>query len=333
MDPDRVAPRELLRHAIDGIQGSIHANDSKSAAGLIVQGLLATAVVTLIGHLGSLYGEATEFVQILIKATLILTLVAALFSIGFLIWAVTPYEPDDEFATRNKRGDVYFPPMETLKEEREAGHGTEFEQLRPKFYALHSDAALDDEYLSELLMVADIRWTEARRAKWGFGCLAIEVVLVILYLGTIGAVAGHMLGAAEASGAPSLRWEVVQGPRRQAFSPVGQFRLSPPHAQVRLRIEDPNGVRSLKLIRRVKYRCQPHGKAVRRRSGKPSAQSARLFGAEKAVMLDRVALSRLRCPGGRKARGAVWLFKARELPESGAPTTGLLRLRARRGSG
>lgn len=102
MDP--VELRELLRHAIADIQGSIHANDSKSAAGLVVQGLLATAVVTLSSHFGSLYGDATESARILIKVALIATLVLGGLSIMCLILAVVPYKPKKAFVDRNLPG-------------------------------------------------------------------------------------------------------------------------------------------------------------------------------------------------------------------------------------
>lgn len=327
MDPEREPLRELLRQAITDIQGSIHANDTKSSAALVVQGLLATAVVTLISHLGSVYGEATGFAQVLIKLALGGTLGFGVLSIAFLIFAVMPYEPKKPFASRNARGGVFFPKVTSLKERYEADSTPELVQLRPKFEALNSDEALEDEYLSELLMVADIRQQEAWRAKWGFRLLGLEVIFAVLYLGTVGAVAGHMFGASAPASAASLRWEVIEGGHRRSPEAAHAFVRSHSTARVRLRASDPAGLRQLRLTGRMKYRCARHKRSARTRLGKGAGQSVRLLGAKQAVLVDRAALPRPRCPNGTRFRGAVWRFRAQARSEDGTLTTASLGLR------
>src|SRR4051794_7709162 len=80
--------RELLLHAIDDIQGSIHANDTKSSAGLVVHGLLATGVVALLSRLGGIYGRGTDSAQFVIRGALAVALVLFVLSVLSLLYAV-----------------------------------------------------------------------------------------------------------------------------------------------------------------------------------------------------------------------------------------------------
>ena len=87
------ARRELVRHALNDLQGSIHANDSKSSAGLVVHGLLATAVLTLVSRLGPVYGDATDVARAAVVLCLLAALLTAVASILCLLAAVKPYPP------------------------------------------------------------------------------------------------------------------------------------------------------------------------------------------------------------------------------------------------
>jgi hypothetical protein len=224
--PIRTERRQILSQAIGDIQGSIHANDSKSAAGLVVQGLLATAVVTLATRLGPVYADANGTAQWLIRWTLIGALVLAVASIACLVMAVIPYEPKETSKRMKDRySRAFFPDIEKLKDtarfgdaevsklrgwlrrtganwgyalsqEPRAKGASEFEQLKKILENEVADHdALEAEYIAELVEVADIRKHEARWARRGFWLLLAEVVMVVGYLGTVGAVAGHMLGA------------------------------------------------------------------------------------------------------------------------------------------
>jgi hypothetical protein len=318
----RKLTRDLVRQAITDIQGSIEANDQKSAAGLVAQALLATAVVTLVVHLGSTYQDGTAFCKWLIKIALGGTLVCGVTSISCLIVAVSPYEP-----ALNRRNDLYFPDLQRLEAEATELGISMFELLKRKFSSLDSPDGVDDEYLWELLKVADIRYYEAEWGKWGFRFLLAEVAFTVLYLATIGAVAGNVLGAAVPSPAASLRWEVVQNGHRQSLATIDGFVLSYPKAQVQLRVEDPAGERSAKLTRAVTYRCSRKG---RTRVLRPVTQNARLLGARHALLVATAATPGLRCPRRIRPRGVIWRFRAEVRSQSGALTVGLLRLRMAR---
>ncbi|HET9677496.1 MAG TPA: hypothetical protein VFP21_08350, partial [Solirubrobacterales bacterium] len=183
---------------------------------------------------------------------------------------------------------------------------------------------VDDEYLWELLKVVEIRYYEARWGRWGFRFLRAEVAFTVLYLVTIGAIAGNVLGATVAPPPASLRWEVVQKGHRQSLATIDGFVLSYPKAQVQLRVEDPAGEHYAKLTRIATYRCRGRG---HRRVLKPVMQNARLSGAKHALLVTTAALPGLHCPRGARARGAVWRFRAEVRSESGTLTIGLLRLR------
>jgi hypothetical protein len=220
--------RKALGQAIGDIQGSIHANDSKSAAGLVVHGLLATAVLTLASRLGHVYGDANGTAQWLIRWTLIWALVFAVASIACLLIAIIPYDPTEVTKRMYERseahyGKVFFPDIVRLKDiarfgnsgrgvrgwlrrtgenwryglrRRRALRGNdEFVQLKKIVAEVNCPEKLEAEYIAELVEVADIREHEARWARRGFWLLLAEVVMVAGYLGTVGAVSGHLLGA------------------------------------------------------------------------------------------------------------------------------------------
>src|SRR4051794_30203659 len=111
------ARRELLVNGVADIQGSIHANDSKSAAGLVVHGLLVTGVVALSSRLGPVYENATHDAQIAIRLTLGAVLVLFLVSVGSLLRAIYPYYPRK--VSRNLPNEpgykpVFFPPIKDM---------------------------------------------------------------------------------------------------------------------------------------------------------------------------------------------------------------------------
>jgi hypothetical protein len=322
----------LIARAIEDIQGSIHANDSKSAAGLVVHGLLATAVVTLAVHLGPIYSSATVAGHDLIKWALIVTLPVAVASIICLIVAVYPHGPgkiDSRLANRHLG--VFFPDIKRLKDSRL----DEFDQLRTKLTELAAATAgdaLDDEYLAELLKVAYIRFKEARWAKAGFVLLGVEVLCVAVFLATVGSVAGDVLGAeASRTGSVSLRWDIAQGQRRYSLTGVHNRALvGAGEAQVRLLADDPHGLRSLRLTRRVSYRCAVRKMARTLFAGGAIEEDVRLFAARRAVLLSSSDVRPHRCPGGERFMEVLLRFTADMRGESGTPTHGSLVLRAGR---
>ena len=324
----REAPRELLRHAIADVQGSIHANDSKSSAGLVVQGLLATAVVTLSTELGSIYDEATACSQILIKVGLIATLLLGGLSIACLILAVVPHEPRRSLVKRNfaDRRSVYFPDLKEMEREKPP---KEISQLKNRFEKLVQDEGnVDDEYLAELLIVADIRFSEARWAKWGFRFLGLEVIFVLLFLGTTGAVAGGLLGAATNRPESSIRWEVIQGGHRQSLSADDDAVLIRSSAQIRVQAKSPSGQHFLRLTRRATYGCEASAGGRLLGHTAPTVQNARLFGAKRAALVERVSPAEFSCSDGKRPRWATWRFRAAMRSDDGPLASGFLCLHA-----
>lgn len=114
----REARHELLRAAIDDIQGSIHANDSKSAAALVVHALLATAVVALSTHLDSLYDKATRTVQHMLVGVLLAVLACFVASVVELLRSIAPYEPRAVGGRiAREYAHLFFPDIESLARE------------------------------------------------------------------------------------------------------------------------------------------------------------------------------------------------------------------------
>lgn len=270
----------LVAQAIGDIQGSIHANDNKSGAGLVVHGLLATAVASLAGRLGSVYDDADGTAQFLIKGSLIAALAIAVVSILCLVWAVKPYVPD-EIAFRITGSDapgllgrlwaklpwtekpplearaeyrhLFFPYIQGMKQRARKGGDDELEQVRADFDAVDSSDRLTTEYLAELVEVADIRSHEAKWANRGFVLLGAEIVAVALFLGTVGAVAASIAGA---EGRAELEWRVQADGEPRVQARGGQVELHAP-ARVKVWLEAKPRTAKLEDVRlSVSYRCR-----------------------------------------------------------------------------
>ena len=183
MPPAEEEKRSLIGLAITHLHGSIHANDSKSAAGLVVQGLLATAVLGLLKDTGASFADAPGGVQAVIRVLLGLALATAVASTICFVRAINPYEskeggPGIDLPTRS----LFFPDVEAMKCGGKSGLG----QLRDHYDMINEEEKLTDEYLSDLFEVAKVRAHEAKWARWGFRLLGAEILLVALYLGTVG---------------------------------------------------------------------------------------------------------------------------------------------------
>ena len=179
---------ELVGQAIGDIQGSIHANDSKSAAGLVVHGLLATGVLSLVGNLGSVYHDASDFGRLCIQLSLACALALAVTSIVFFCLAIRPYEPkhvNERNLTRRYKG-LFFPDVPALTRAYHQNRTSELEQLRDRLDTLADYKNVETEYLGELAAVAEIRFTEAKWAKRGFNLLAFEIGAVAVFLVVVG---------------------------------------------------------------------------------------------------------------------------------------------------
>jgi hypothetical protein len=185
------AKKQLLTTALGDIKGSIHANDQKVSAALVVNGLLLTSVVTVVTHTEHIYKKAHSSRDAGI-VLLSLALAAFIASVGWLLWAMKPYRPKgiankiqedvdkSDHAGRYQR--VFFPVKEDLKAE------TPFTKWRGRIELLELDGIVD-ELTAEILKLADILRTESDRAKWGYLCLAVEGLLVTAFFVLVAAVA------------------------------------------------------------------------------------------------------------------------------------------------
>jgi hypothetical protein len=335
--PDR-PEHILLAQAIADIQGSIHANDSKSAAGLVVQGLLATAVVTVVSRLGAVYQHGTPAAQEIIKLSLAGSLLTAVVSVFFLLDAVRPYTPGRLAKRLRKRygyKEVFFPNIREFKRDARRSSDEEFNQLvsgvEADAKALGEPDAMDREYVAELLKVAGIRAHEASRAQAGFLLLGLEVLFVAAYLATVGCIAGHWFGAAAVSSKPSLAWDLVQGGQRLRIASGSSLTLSSSaDAQVSLRAGDDAGLRRIQLVSRTALRCVRRG--VRRNilASEPTTQDVRLSHLKSFMLAAKVDTRARRCPRRLRYAGVVVRFSAVAQSDTKTLTSGWLVLHVNR---
>ncbi len=187
--PPNEVRREVLAGAISDIQGSLHANDSKASAALIVHGLLFTGVLTVTGQLGPIYEQASPKEQdwglLLLGVSLLFFLISVS---GLLLAVVPPFEPSarSNARLRKKRRtlDVLFPDLGRLKGDvrgQLAALVSRVEKLGPE------EAVV--ELAFELLKVQKIRRRAVRFARVGYVFLGLEVLSVTAYLALVGAIA------------------------------------------------------------------------------------------------------------------------------------------------
>jgi hypothetical protein len=111
------AKEQLLTTALGDVKGSIHANDQKVSAALVVNGLLLTSVVNVVTHTDRTYKKAEPWAHTLGLALLALALVMFIASVGYLLSAMSPYRPE----TLEKKLDgryprVFFPLPDDLEQ-------------------------------------------------------------------------------------------------------------------------------------------------------------------------------------------------------------------------
>ncbi len=171
------ASKQLLTTAVGDIKGSIHANDQKVSAALVVNGLLMTSVVTVATRSEHVYKKASDLERGIGVGLLGVALLAFLVSVGWLLWAMKPYRPEKlEEGLAGKYPRVFFPTEKDLKIEAPAL----FAGWRERVDALEP-ASILDELTVEILKLADILKTESNRAKWGYVSLAVEGVVVTAF--------------------------------------------------------------------------------------------------------------------------------------------------------
>ncbi len=177
----------LLFKGIEDLEGSIHAGDSKCSAALITHGLLFAGVVTVAVNAAKLYPDAHGLLPVLALVFTGLAACAFVISITCLLFAVMPYHPRAlarEIEDRHRLLQLFFPPVSQLS----PGSGDPVRHQMEAVGRLDQEA-VTLELVAESIKLADIRRHEARYAGIGYRALVVEVALVVVFLGLVGAVA------------------------------------------------------------------------------------------------------------------------------------------------
>jgi hypothetical protein len=205
--------RELQLASIVDIQGSIHANDQKSSAGLVVHGLLFAGVLTVVANIDGIIDEATVWAQGAGVIALLIALGAFVVSIVELAKAAAPYQPAiaDEISEDYKH--VFFP----LRDELSTAPDNPHAELLRKLAEVNSEERFVRVYAAEQVKLAEIREVQARRAEHGFRWLQVELYAVAAFLGLVVLVAVATPGLAESAALdrPALRWTIDHDGRQQ----------------------------------------------------------------------------------------------------------------------
>jgi len=181
--------RDLLRDAIADIQGSIHGNDTKSSAALVVHGLLFAGTITLTREVVPVFETAETWQRWMIGIVLGLALVAFLLSVAALLYAVSPYHPT-KLRSRIASGhqQVFFPRLDELEQKSRAKGTNELAVYKSMIKRL-GPADVEADYAAELLKLAAIRHHEADWAQRGYALLMVELLTVAIYFTFTAAVA------------------------------------------------------------------------------------------------------------------------------------------------
>jgi hypothetical protein len=179
--------RQLLTTAVGDVKGSIHANDQKVAAALVVNGLLFTGVVTVLTRLEGIYTAAQPWQHWAGGVLLAVSLVNFTASVAYLLGAMKPYRPKQlEKTMDGKYPRVFFPRPDDLEGD------DPFGPWRERIDGLQRSGVLD-ELTAELLKLADILHTESKRASKGYKWLALEGLFVLALLVFVSVVAVSQL--------------------------------------------------------------------------------------------------------------------------------------------
>jgi ElaB/YqjD/DUF883 family membrane-anchored ribosome-binding protein len=100
---------QLLRDSIVDIEGSIHANDNKASAALVVHGLVFAGAASLAKELGDVYMRLTELEEVVFWIAAGGALGSLLVSVLSLLAAIFPYHPRHLSSKCFKTEDVFHP--------------------------------------------------------------------------------------------------------------------------------------------------------------------------------------------------------------------------------
>jgi hypothetical protein len=206
--------RQLLLASIADIQGSIHANDQKSSAGLVVHGLLFAGVLTVVANLGGVVDDASIVATAAGVAALLVALGAFVVSIINIAIAAAPYQPRGvATAISGEYKHVFFPLPDELVDPPRNQHAVLLDQLKQ----VNDEEQVARVYVAEQVKLADIRQVQARRAERGFLWLRVELFAVTAFLALVllVAIATPVLAKDAPADRLTLLWTVNHDERRQ----------------------------------------------------------------------------------------------------------------------
>ncbi len=325
-----------MRAAIDNLHGSIHANDNKSSSALVVHGLLAASVVALTTQLGSIHNEATSAMRFGLILDLGVALICFAASVLFLLWTLYPHEPRS--LDRRIRGEykhLFFPALEWLRPG-STTQDNEVRRLRPALAAMVDDDALDDEYLAELVKVAEIRDVDATRTRRGIVLLGFEVILVLLYLVLLGVVSqGWLSTRRDATPPPTIAWQLTTATGTHALRGADpDLALAPPNrnAFVSITASSNGHLRSLEVWKRETYVCAGSASAVlvTATGDDPAAEvdvGSQDQSTKTRTIHQTLPAGNLRCPSVDAPTEAVFVLTAEATDSSGAVSRQTIKFR------
>jgi hypothetical protein len=306
--------REFQLASIDDVQGTIHANDSKSSAALVVHGLLFAGVLAITASAVNLYDRAAVWARVIAVALLVVALVCFTVSVYCLLRSVNPFDPQREIDRLGGRvePDIFF-----LRDQYVFGRAEgPLEFLRNRTANLTQEQ-IETLLAHESLKLMRVRDEEARWARRGVSFLIGEVVAVALFLVLVGLVAAGAGFARRSDPAtpPGLAVQVREASGVvESRSTYGTIALPPGARVAELRaVGSGSRLGSVRLSETARYRCRGNRRApviVRSASETGTTDSApgRLTLAHAPAPID--------CPSG--ARRVSYLVDAEATTRSGA---------------
>jgi hypothetical protein len=306
--------REFQLASIADVQGTIHANDEKSSAALIVHGLLFAGVLAITASAVNLYDRAAVWARVVAVALLIVALVCFTVSVYCLLRAVNPFNPQREI---DRLGGRVEPDIFYLRAEYVFGHAEgPLEFLRDRTANL-TDDQIETLLAHESLKLMRVHDEESRWASRGVTFLIAEVIAVALFLLLVGLVATGAGFARQSDPAtpPGLAVQVRETSGVvESRSTYGTIALPPGAGVAELRaVGSGSRLKSVRLSETARYRCRGNRRApliVR------SASETAATGSGPGQLTLAHAPAPIDCPSG--TRRVSYLVDAEATTRSGA---------------
>jgi hypothetical protein len=337
----------MLLAAIENIHGSVQANDNKSSAVLVLQGVLLTGVLTLTSRIGPLFNHASANTKHWLAATGSGALASFLLSVGCLLLAIYPYSPGrrafvDRMRARHPLREVWFPHIKSLEQEDEPAaakvavaqsaankHPAPATAKRVKGNALTpflrrlrllTDDGIETELGFELIKAADIRDHEAFWTKWGLRMIGPELIFLTAFFAIIGTHAVTRPPTATPPAPPTITWKITSGGK-----PLTGSELPPNFSNAQVTVSaGGTRVRRLEVWKALHYFCVEGGSTPvsdGNLAGPASAIDVGPSGRQTLQPLTQgIVRSDFRCPPDMDASTASVALTAQATDDAGGAT-------------